>query len=308
MSLSLKTKSIVIKKGGPFLLGFIFLTCLLILSGIIFSLITLNRNIEITQIDNLQLSLKLQEVEDIIKALVVGNNDLAVALEQEQSKRLEAEEEYEKSVEQLSTLEVSVAGYRQTLDSQDIVKLINNWSPQVARINCQLKSGDREASSKASGVATIESGQTRFITNKHVVIKDDLQATKCEITFATSSVKLETTSFNLDTETDLAFVDMNRYVNLPGVSGSVKTCVKPPVIGDGVVILGYPSVGSNISITATEGIISGLDDDYYITSAKIEQGNSGGAAISVKDNCLLGLPTLVVAGRIESLARILPIK
>lgn len=308
MSLSLETKSPMIKKVWPFFLGGIFLICLLVLGGIIFSLITLNRNIEITQTDNLKLSLKLQEVEDIIKALVAGNNELAVALEQEQYKRLEAEEEYEKSVEQLSTLEVSVAGYKQTLDSQDIVKLINSWSPQVARINCELKSSDQTASSKASGVATVVSGQTRFITNKHVVKKDGLQATKCDITFATSGVKLETTSFNLDTDTDLAFIDMNRYVNLPGVSGPVKTCPKPPVIGDRVVILGYPSVGSTISITATEGIISGLDDDYYITSAKIEQGNSGGAAISVKDNCLLGLPTLVVAGRIESLARILPIK
>ena len=101
---------------------------------------------------------------------------------------------------------------------------------------------------------------------------------------------------------------MNKYVNLPGVVGSVKTCVDKPVIGDQVVILGYPSVGAEEGITATEGIVSGIDDDYYVTSAKIEQGNSGGAAILVKNNCLLGLPTLVVAGKIESLARILPIK
>ncbi len=308
MNLFFKTKLRAIKKYQAFILGVVFLVSLLILGGVIFSLIALNQNIEITQTDNLKLNLKLQEVEDVVKSLVVGNNNLAVALEQEQVKRLEAEEEYEKSVEQLSSLEVSVADYRQTLDSQDIVKLINSWSPRVARIHCELKNGDGETTSKASGVATIVAGQTRFITNKHVLNKDGSQAIKCELTFATSGVKLETTSFDLNTEADLAFINMNRYVNLPGVAGPVKTCSKPPVIGDGVVILGYPSVGSKISITATEGIISGLDDDYYITSAKIEQGNSGGAAISVKDNCLLGLPTLVVAGRIESLARILPIK
>jgi hypothetical protein len=69
--------------------------------------------------------------------------------------------------------------------------------------------------------------------------------------------------------------------------------------------LGYPSVGAREGITATDGIISGFDKPYYITSAKIERGNSGGAAIHVKNNCLLGLPTLVVAGQVESLARIL---
>jgi hypothetical protein len=71
--------------------------------------------------------------------------------------------------------------------------------------------------------------------------------------------------------------------------------------------LGYPSIGAKESITATEGILSGFDEEYYTTSAKIEQGNSGGAAIHVKNDCFLGLPTLVLAGRIESLARILPI-
>ena len=58
-------------------------------------------------------------------------------------------------------------------------------------------------------------------------------------------------------------------------------------------------------VTATEGIISGFDGDYYITSAKVEHGNSGGAAILVKESCELGIPTFVQTGSIESLARIL---
>lgn len=78
-------------------------------------------------------------------------------------------------------------------------------------------------------------------------------------------------------------------------------------VGDQVVILGYPGIGSQTDITATEGIVSGFEGDYYITSAKVEHGNSGGAAILVKNNCYLGIPTFVEVGQVESLARILDI-
>lgn len=62
------------------------------------------------------------------------------------------------------------------------------------------------------------------------------------------------------------------------------------------------------SIAVTEGIISGFEGNYFITSAKVEHGNSGGAAIHVRNNCLLGLPTFAQVGYIESLARILDIR
>ncbi len=78
-------------------------------------------------------------------------------------------------------------------------------------------------------------------------------------------------------------------------------------IGGKVIILGYPGIGSPEGITATEGIISGYDGDYYITSAKIEHGNSGGVAVLVNNNCYLGMPTFVAVGTIESLGRILDV-
>lgn len=74
-------------------------------------------------------------------------------------------------------------------------------------------------------------------------------------------------------------------------------------------VLGYPSYGTDyLEITAIEGIVSGYDGEYYTTSAKIEQGNSGGVAISQKGNCYLGIPTAVKLGVFESLGRILDVK
>lgn len=88
-----------------------------------------------------------------------------------------------------------------------------------------------------------------------------------------------------------------------------------PVLGDEILILGYPGVGSEMDITVTRGIISGFERNYFITDAKINPGNSGGVAISIKNNCYLGIPTekvfeTGVGGKYtgsEPLARILDI-
>ena len=83
------------------------------------------------------------------------------------------------------------------------------------------------------------------------------------------------------------------------------TCEGRASAGEQVLILGYPGIGSSNDITVTDGIISGYENGYYITSAKIEHGNSGGAAILVEKNCYLGIPSFAYSGEIESLARIL---
>ena len=86
--------------------------------------------------------------------------------------------------------------------------------------------------------------------------------------------------------------------------------------GESIVILGYPDYGagagtytsvfSNLSITATEGIISGQDGIYLTTSAKLDPGNSGGVAIDENNDCYVGIPTAVVVGSMSSLGRIIP--
>lgn len=86
----------------------------------------------------------------------------------------------------------------------------------------------------------------------------------------------------------------------------INVCATEPNIGDKILVLGYPAIGTEGGITATEGIISGVEQNYYVTSAKIDHGNSGGAAILLKDDCYLGIPTYVVnLGGFESLGRIL---
>ncbi len=78
-------------------------------------------------------------------------------------------------------------------------------------------------------------------------------------------------------------------------------------IGEEILVFGYPAIGGS-NITLTDGIVSGFDGysgEYVKTSAKIDQGNSGGLAIRKEDGCFIGIPTLSYTGVMESIGSIL---
>lgn len=198
----------------------------------------------------------------------------------------------------------------------DLASIISQWQPIIATVECEFRYADInkiDYRSSGSGIA-IQFNNTpiSILTNKHVVTdKDGQSAGSCKINllnlknlFANSS---DITS--ADGGYDLGHIYLgNQSPALKElVSVFPNLCRQKPSTGDEIVVLGYPAIGSKESITATEGIVSGFDGDYFITSAKVEQGNSGGAAILLKDNCLLGVPTFVTLGKVESLARILDI-
>lgn len=111
-----------------------------------------------------------------------------------------------------------------------------------------------------------------------------------------------------NTQSDQGFREANFPDSLAMIPYFIKNnnicSVASIKIGDEVAILGYPAAGSRLGITVTKGIIAGVEGDYYVTDAKIERGNSGGAAILIRDNCYIGIPTFALVGDIESIARI----
>lgn len=77
-------------------------------------------------------------------------------------------------------------------------------------------------------------------------------------------------------------------------------------LGESVRILGYPVSSGGYNLTITDGIVSSFSDDGLIlTSAKIDEGNSGGLAID-KNGCMLGIPSSVSVGKYENLGAIIP--
>lgn len=200
--------------------------------------------------------------------------------------------------------------------------IIVQWKPLIAHISCKwvyYATGEFLATADGSGILMQYNDGVYIITNRHILEtefepiedKGKFVADYCDITFSNndSVFRVFTSGFKGSSINDLAGFKIDNptdYIKNLSSKGFVN-CRSKAQIGDSVVILGYPSIGSKTDITATRGIVSGYEGNYYITDAKVEHGNSGGAAILLKDNCYLGIPTYAVSGSVESLARILDV-
>lgn len=251
---------------------------------------------------------RLHESTEVINALVSGNQELATTLSAEQQNRLlEAENSAkEKDVFQnrIEELQSNLSKQQLAVEANDVTSVVQTWSSRVAKLTCVFNQNGSSYKTYGSGTLTIINGGKYFLTNKHVLTEENAILQSCQANIAAGETTIALNGATFPSNSDIAYT---KLVSDIAISTEIKQCKSKPLIGDRVVILGYPKVGSSQSITATEGIISGFDEGYYVTSAKIEEGNSGGAAILMKDNCFVGIPTLVVKGKLEALARILPI-
>jgi S1-C subfamily serine protease len=170
-----------------------------------------------------------------------------------------------------------------------------------------------------SGVLLVSDGIV--ITNSHVIpqFKDQI----CYVTFpeeGTGRIKWTYAAKayvikDISEYYDLAFLEIvapiSKDAPFPTIFTSigdegVKTCLENDIkLNDPVRILGYPEITGGLSLTITDGIVSSKPGDGYIfTSAKINEGNSGGMALG-KDDCFIGIPAMVNKGDMESMGVII---
>lgn len=214
-------------------------------------------------------------------------------------------------------------------DNVDYSTIVAEWQNRVAMVTCYWGSSNEQSLTSVGGSAlltTIANYGFVAVTNKHVVTDSyGRTADSCMLllagfgdisSMATNSLKfLYGDPFLVDQNgRDTAYIKLDHLGFVRDKNGLFAAAAKVTLnlcsvsrvrIGDELVVLGYPTIGSQNGITATKGIISGIENDYYVTDAKIDRGNSGGAAILIKDNCYIGIPTWASAGSIESLGRIL---
>ena len=212
-----------------------------------------------------------------------------------------AQVEAEKARQQAAGDSREAEASRQALQQErskgpDLSSIVEQWKPLVGLTLCSFISpytGQQTSVQGGSGTAIKFSNQPlSIVTNKHVVTDEfGNGAYGCVFILPdrTSNIygKIIGTGKGVGVfNDDVAFIyikDSDNYLNnltsiLP------KFCQRKPVEGENVLILGYPAIGSSESITATQGIISGFEGNYFITDAKFDHGSSGGAAILVKDN------------------------
>jgi hypothetical protein len=196
--------------------------------------------------------------------------------------------------------------------------IVNEWKPRIGYLSCRWTTKDSSGniipnfSKQGSGtVIRSKDGTTiGILTNRHVVDDGNGNIPNNGCDFITPDNNLtflwrDNSSIQYASNgSDGAFIvmatnDPSRIINYSyfnNVAIKNKWCdtyyPNGASLGDDVAILGYPSIGaSEMNIKVTKGIISEVDNDYFLTDAKIEEGNSGGTAILLKDDCFLGIPT-----------------
>ncbi len=243
--------------------------------------------------------------------------ELTKKLLEEQIKRAQAEVQQSADAQatklKITELEKGVTEAK----TYDTPKIVSEWRPRITYISCDWKnnSGSVYQTQTGSGILTREeNGYPAAVTNTHVILDENgVPPALCRLQFPDYGKTVTVSAgqiFKSANGYDWSRIDLDSsdsYINSLSAK-PLSACTTEPAIGANILILGYPGIGSQSDITATEGIISGFEGDYYITSAKVERGNSGGAAIDLRQNCYLGIPTFTRAGVIESLARILKAK
>lgn len=227
------------------------------------------------------------------------------------------------TTQQLKTVEGQVEAQKNVpapVAAPSLTEIEKEWSPRVVRIVCT----DDNYISSGSGVLTrvdfssmgLSPNAPTLITNKHVVTdpQTGYLYTYCNFQVSDSdkvlTMNMSTGGSRNATNYDVAYFPSTSSKPPLGANTPMKVCAyADALIGDKIAILGYPVNGgtgtASKAITLTAGIISSYDGDYYVTDAKIDHGNSGGAAVLIKDDCYLGIPTWVEAGGFESLGRVL---
>jgi hypothetical protein len=216
--------------------------------------------------------------------------------------------------EQFSTEQTKRLAAQEAADRVSLSNIVKEWRPLIASVQCRFEKG----SQRGSGTLIKDAGKLYILTNNHVVSSNRLSPYECVIQFpgrttqviaitantiTVDSSKVDVATILLDKPNDSIAELSEKYLTsgAPGFS----VCRETPALGEQIIILGYPAIGGGEDITATDGIVAGFDGNYFVTSAKVERGNSGGAAIHQGRDCYLGIPTFVQSGQIESLARIL---
>ena len=173
-----------------------------------------------------------------------------------------------------------------------------------------------------SGTGTIIDSKGIILTNKHVVtdIKGGIINTcficfvdsiSSEPNFGTESnpnlaeVKYYTTSADMDAALLYLNNPTNKVYPYVDIWGSNSSGLK---FGDKIEVVGYPSIGGS-TITYTSGDFSGFGgssdgtQNYIKASVPLEHGNSGGAAYG-PGGLFIGIPSMVIAGRLNSMGYI----
>ena len=290
--------------------GFGFLTLVALL---VFYLIENNKTFLREQSrlnDELVLLTKAQQSQQLLINQLVSKLDTEIeGLRTETSVQIEATQQTVVATKQ--ELESALEAQKEV----SLTEVINLWRNRIAFVQCEFNFLGAIITQRGAATFFNNNNTPTLVTNRHIVEGFSGRFQSCYYRFPQDTDNIEfpenVITFGVDDRTDkpdYALIELqspNAFVRSLNRTSRLTVCKDVPQIGDEIVVLGFPTIGSAQDVTATDGIIAAIEDEYYVTSAKVDNGNSGGAAIHVDKQCYLGIPTFTALGQAESLARIL---
>jgi hypothetical protein len=193
--------------------------------------------------------------------------------------------------------------------SHDVPSIVREWQPSVVMVNCNfLEPGGHVKTVTESGVL-LRDGQdgVAVLTNREVFDVDEQLASGCSVTDDGSlSISVPPASFATTSAfmAGLLRLPQTNAGELRGRALGHEWCGDSVAIGDRVVILGYASA-VRAPMIATDGILAGYDgNDKYQTTAYLDDGLFGGAAIDATRDCYLGMAGRTMLGGTGGLGEI----
>lgn len=192
------------------------------------------------------------------------------------------------------------------------IKDQNKIAQSTVNILCDSGSPDEN---QQGGSGTIIGEDGLILTNAHIipngknttciVVLSDIENGQPETAYLAKPIVIP----SLSEEYDLAFLQIfsefkseknNKSFGLyprkfPKFNYDDECRSRKVQMGEKIWILGYPAMTGGLSLTMTDGIISGFPEDGLIaTSAKVGHGNSGGIAVD-QNGCMIGVPSMITS-------------
>lgn len=244
----------------------------------------------------------VNDVEEQVTAVEMENRVLRSRLAESEER---ASKDKEDLLLELQNANRALDDIEKSIPSYSDVDIIESWRNAVVSIECLGNDGGLHT---GSGTLFRDGGEYFIISNEHVIS----DASYC--IFTSEDMNYWHTIYSEDMYVssdgyDISYLypsESNRDYEIYAKNLD-DVCINVSQRGEDVVIIGYPSMGGDYYATATSGTVSSYEDWYYVVDAKIDQGNSGGAAIMATENCYLGIPTMTRIGLAESWGRVLSV-
>jgi len=156
----------------------------------------------------------------------------------------------------------------------DLVALASQVSPSVVLITCTTDAGGDTGTGFALAVPAATGYATAIITAEHVIDACTDPATGAFISLARGSETLQVQLRAFNADEDVAILDTT--AKLPALKPAAA-----PVVGEFLMAIGNP-LGVNNDVTS--GNVSQVYSSYFLDSAPISNGSSGGPVVDKSGN------------------------